>query len=74
MRHPMNKRPIDDINEEIDEIELQILDVMKSIHEDEPDRREIWRRGRGDLPIRYKPLKDRRKHVEPLRGKVDRLR
>ena len=70
----MRKRTTEDIREEIDEIELQILDVMKSIHEDEPDYREPWRRKTGDLPIGYVPLAERRQRVALLQAKVDRLK
>ena len=70
----MKKRTIEDITEEIDEIELQILDVMKSIHEDEPDYREPWRRKTGDLPIGYVPLAEWRQRVALLQAKADRLK
>jgi hypothetical protein len=70
----MKRRTILEIEEEIDEIELQILDVKKSIHEDEPDWREPHRRRTGDLAPGYVPLAERRKRVELLQAKVDRLK
>jgi hypothetical protein len=70
----MKKRTILDIDQEIDERELEILDVLRSIHEDEPDWREPHRRRTGDLAPGYVPLEERRKRVELLKSKVDRLK
>ena len=52
----MQNRTITDIEIETDEIELEILNVLKSIHEDEPDWREPHRRRTGDIGPGYVPL------------------
>jgi hypothetical protein len=45
----MKKRTIEDIDIEIDELELEILDIKRSISEDSPDWREEQRKKTGDL-------------------------
>jgi hypothetical protein len=69
----MKRRTIDDINIEIEELELQILDIKTSIHEDEPDWREDWRRKTRDIGPGYVPLAERRKRIKLLEAKIDRL-
>jgi len=70
----MQKRTITDIEIEIDDLKLEILDLLKSIHEDEPDWREAHRRKTGDIGPGYVPLPERRERVEILRSKVERLK
>ena len=70
----MEKRTLEDVDEEIDDVELEILDLKKSIHEDEPDWREPWRRGTGDIGPGYVPLAERRQRVELLERRVARLK
>lgn len=69
----MKTRTIDDIDEEIAAIELDILDVKKTIHEDGPDWREVHRRKTRDIGPGYVPLAERRKRVTVLEGRVARL-
>jgi hypothetical protein len=71
---PMKKRTTEDIDIEIEEIELESLDLKKSIHEDEPDWREPLRRKTGDIGIGYVPLAERRERIKLLDGKVSRLK
>jgi len=70
----MRKRTINDIDQETEDFELQILDLLKTIHEDEPDWREPHRRRTGDIGPGYVPLAERRQRVNILRAKVDRLK
>lgn len=66
----MAKRTLADIDIEIEETELEILDLKKSIHDDEPDWREAHRLKTRDIGIGYVPLAERRKRVTVLEGKV----
>ena len=70
----MQKRTITDIEIEIDDLKLEILDLWKSIHEDEPDWREAHRRKTGDIGPGYVPLAERRERVEVLERQVERLK
>ena len=69
----MKRRTLDVIDAEITDLELQILDIKKSIHEDAPDWREPWRRKTGDIGPGYIPLAERREKIKLLQAKVDRL-
>jgi hypothetical protein len=70
----MKKRTVDDIQEEIDTVELAILDLKKSIHEDGPDWREGQRKKTGDLAPGYVPLAERRERITILERKIANLR
>jgi hypothetical protein len=70
----MKKRTVDDIQEEIDDVELDILDLKKSIHEDEPDWREEQRKKTRDLAPGYIPLAERRKRISILERKIANLK
>jgi len=70
----MRTRTITDIDIEMVDLKLEILDLLKSIHEDEPDWREPHRRKTGDIGPGYVPLAERRERVELLRAKVERLK
>lgn len=69
----VTRRTLEDIDEEIDDLKQRILGIKKSIHEDEPDWREPWRRKTGDLAPGYVPLAERREEIQVLESKLARL-